>query len=123
MSSLNKRFYEVLENVIRSINNRKLDINGSLPALIKEHEDKISALGLLTDSVLKKDVERLIVDSTKSISSLKDSIEQNKKWLEKDLIELNILQDICPHTNNKFDYTDYHKNEDFHKCLTCGKSY
>ena len=34
--------------------------------------------------------------------------------------ELTILQSVCPHEDTTFDHKDYHKNEDYHKCNTCG---
>ena len=34
--------------------------------------------------------------------------------------ELTILQSVCPHEDTTFDHKDYHKNEDYYKCRTCG---
>ena len=34
--------------------------------------------------------------------------------------ELTILQSVCPHEDTTFDHKDYHKNEDYYKCNTCG---
>jgi len=34
--------------------------------------------------------------------------------------ELTILQLACPHEDITFDHKDYHKNEDYYKCNTCG---
>lgn len=34
--------------------------------------------------------------------------------------ELTILQSVCPHEDTTFDNKDYHKNEDYYKCNTCG---
>lgn len=43
----------------------------------------------------------------------KDEIARIKK-------ELTILQSVCPHEDTTFDHKDYHKNEDYYKCNTCG---
>ena len=43
----------------------------------------------------------------------KDEISRIKK-------ELTILQSVCPHEDTTFDHKDYHKNEDYYKCNTCG---
>ena len=48
-----------------------------------------------------------------------------RKYVYKDEIariekELTILQSVCPHEDTTFDHKDYHKNEDYYKCNTCG---
>ena len=43
----------------------------------------------------------------------KDEIARIKK-------ELTVLQSVCPHEDTTFDHKDYHKNEDYYKCNTCG---
>ena len=34
--------------------------------------------------------------------------------------EITILQSVCPHEYATFDHKDYHKNEYYYKCNTCG---
>ena len=50
---------------------------------------------------------------------------KNRQCIYKDEVagikkELTILQSVCPHEDTTFDHKDYHKNEDYYKCNTCG---
>ena len=50
---------------------------------------------------------------------------ENRQCIYKDEVarikrELTILQSACPHEDTTFDHKDYHKNEDYYKCNTCG---
>ena len=58
---------------------------------------------------LEKQLEKLL----KRKDFHKDEFARIKK-------ELTILQSVCPHEDTTFDHKDYHKNEDYYKCNTCG---
>ena len=99
-------------------------------------ESKEGALKKLENSIAKvQDLLKCLQDGKEIFFGVNSEfIEFWKKQLEKLLKrkdfhkdefariekELTIIQSVCPHEDTTFDHKDYHKNEDYYKCNTCG---
>ena len=118
MNKYEEKFKKVVASKAKSLQAReialkKLEISiASAQELLKNlQDDKEVFFGVKVELIefLKKQLEKLL----KRKDFHKDEFARIKK-------ELTVLQSVCPHEGTTFDHKDYHKNEDYYKCNTCG---
>ena len=118
MNKYEEKFKKVVAAKVKSLESRETSIKkvensiANVQDLLKYLQDgKEIFFGVKSEFIefWKKQLEKLL--SRQCIH--KDEIAKIKK-------ELTILQSVCPHEDTTFDYKDYHKNEDYYKCNTCG---
>lgn len=118
MNNYEEKFKKVVASKVTSLQAREIAIKhleisiASAQELLKNlQDDKEVFFGVKSDFIelWKKQLEKLL--SRQCI--YKDEIARIKE-------ELSILQSVCPHEDTTFDHKDYHKNEDYYKCNTCG---
>ena len=99
---------ESKEIALKKIENSIANVQDSLKYL---QDGKEIFFGVNSEFIefLEKQLEKLL----KRKDFHKDEFARIKK-------ELTILQSVCPHEDTTFDHKDYHKNEDYYKCNTCG---
>jgi hypothetical protein len=127
VTPMNKYENRVREAII-DINNgiqRILDNKSSNDTKLKDLEVRITSCQNVIDNISESSVKDVLHKEIKDLVKSRDSIISDNARLtirHQDLIgNMNFIQrSICPHENSTFDHTDYHKNEDFHKCNLCG---
>ena len=99
---------ESKEGALKKLENSIANVQDSLKYL---QDGKEIFFGVNSEFIefLEKQLEKLL----KRKDFHKDEFARIKK-------ELTILQSVCPHEDTTFDHKDYHKNEDYYKCRTCG---
>jgi excinuclease UvrABC nuclease subunit len=84
---------------------------------------------LVADPIMKKmsktEIETSIEHTTELMKKAAKELDFLQAAQYRDEIarikkELTIVQSVCPHEDTTFDHKDYHKNEDYYKCNTCG---
>ena len=118
MNKYEEKFKKVVAAKVKSLESRETAIKNlgisiaSAQELLKNlQEDKEVFFGVRSELIeyTKKQFEELL--SRQCI--YKDEVAKIKR-------ELTVLQSVCPHEDTTFDHKDYHKNEDYYKCNTCG---
>ena len=118
MNKYEEKFKKVIAAKVTSLESREIAIKhleisvANAQELLKNfQDDKEIFFGVKSEVIefWKKQLEELL----------------SRQWIYKDEIakikkELTILQSVCPHEDTTFDHKDYHKNEDYYKCNTCG---
>ena len=84
-------------------------------------------VGDVNDRAVQDAAAVIVGDKTSFIECVNKQLEElkNRQCIYKDEAarikeELTVLQLACPHEDTTFDHKDYHKNEDYYKCNTCG---
>lgn len=118
MNKYEEKFKKVIASKAKSLQAREIAIKhleisiASAQELLKNlQDDKEVFFGVKVELIefLKKKLEELLYRQC----IYKDEVTRIKK-------ELSLLQSACPHEDTTFDHKDYHKNEDYYKCNTCG---
>lgn len=118
MNKYEEKFKKVVASKAKSLQAGEIAIKhleisiASAQELLKNlQDDKEVFFGVKVELIehTKKQLEKLL--NRKDV--YKDEIARIKK-------ELTILQSVCPHADTTFDHKNYHKNEDYYKCNTCG---
>ena len=118
MNKYEEKFKKVVASKAKSlqsretaINNLEISIVNAIELLKNLHDDKEVFFGVELGYIqyTKKQLEELL----RRKYVYKDEVARIKK-------ELTVLQSVCPHEDTTFDHKDYHKNEDYYKCNTCG---
>jgi hypothetical protein len=126
---INMNPYEVrVRDAIKDINDsikRVIDNKSQNDTKIEELNTRIKSCQVVLDTISDDTVKEVLHKEIKDLVKSRDSIISDNARLtirHQDLIgNMNFIQrSICPHENSTFDHTDYHKNEDFHKCNLCG---
>ncbi len=128
MNKYEEKFKKVVASKAKSLQAReialkKLEISiASAQELLKNLQDSPNGVGALQDD---KEVffgvkVELIEHTKKQLEKLLNRKDVYKSEVAKIKKELTILQSVCPHEDTTFDHKDYHKNEDYYKCNTCG---
>lgn len=99
---------ESKEIALKQLENSIADVQDFLKYL---QDDKEVFFGVKVELIefWEKQLEKLL----KRKDVYKDEVARIRK-------ELTVLQSVCPHEDITFDHKDYHKNEDYYKCNTCG---
>ena len=74
----------------------------------------------MADELVKTSISLSINEYQKEESKIITMIKRHEDNIKTLKMELKVLQDICDHSKTEFDHLDYHKSEEFHKCLLCG---
>lgn len=103
------------EENIRSLKEQIIGYKAQLATLIRLASEN-SELGLeLAFNQGKEKIEN-------TLKSLETQKEHNEIYVEKAQVVLKIYSEyFCPHLNRVYDHTDYHRREDYEKCVLCGK--
>ena len=118
MNKYEEKFKEVVASKAKSLQAREIAIKhleisiASTQELLKNLQDGKEVFFEVKSELIeywKKQLEKLL----KRKDFYKDEVTRIKE-------ELTILQSVCPHEDTTFDHKDYHKNEDYYKCNTCG---
>lgn len=118
MNKYEEKFKKVVASKAKSLQAREIAIKhleisiASAQELLKNlQDDKEVFFGVKVELIefLKKQLEELL--SRQCIYKVEGARIRK---------ELTILQSVCPHEDTTFDHKDYHKNEDYYKCNTCG---
>ena len=118
MNKYEEKFKKVIAAKVTSLESKEIALKqlekhiAFVQELLKNiQDDKEVFFGVKSEVIefWKKQLEKIV-----NIQHIyKDEIARIKK-------ELSILQSVCPHEDTTFDHKDYHKNEDYYKCNTCG---
>ena len=118
MNKYEEKFKKVVASKAKSLQAREIAIKhleisiASTQELLKNLQDGKEVFFEVKSELIeywKKQLEKLL----KMKDFYKDEVARIKK-------ELTIVQSVCPHEDTTFDHKDYHKNEDYYKCNTCG---
>ena len=118
MNKYEEKFKKVVAAKVASLESKEIALKqlsvsiANARELLKSlQDDKEGFFGVNSEFIefWEKQLEKLL----KRKDFHKDKFARIKK-------ELTILQSACPHEDTTFDYKDYHKNEDYYKCNTCG---
>ena len=115
MNKYEEKFKKVVAAKVASLESRETAIN-HLSASIANAQELFKNLQEVPFEVKSEFVEynmKQLGELLRRQCIYKDEIARIKK-------ELTILQSVCPHEDTIFDHKDYHKNEDYYKCNTCG---
>jgi phosphoglycerate-specific signal transduction histidine kinase len=118
MNKYEEKFKKVIAAKVTSLESKEI--------ALKQVEKHIAFVEELLKN-LQDDKEVFFGIKSEVIEFWKKRLEKlpNIRCIYKDEIarirkELIILQSVCPHEDTTFDHKDYHKNEDYYKCNTCG---
>ena len=115
MNKYEEKFKKVVVAKITSLESKKIALK-QLSVSIANAQELLKSLQAVPFGVKSGFIECV----NKQLEELK-----NRQCIYKDEAarikkELTILQLACPHEDTTFDHKDYHKNEDYYKCNTCG---
>ena len=115
MNKYEEKFKKVVVAKITSLESKKIALK-QLSVSIANAQELLKSLQAVPFGVKSGFIECV----NKQLEELK-----NRQCIYKDEAarikkELTILQSVCPHEDTTFDHKDYHKNEDYYKCNTCG---
>lgn len=115
MNKYEEKFKKVIAAKVTSLESKEIALK-QLSVSIANTQELLKSLQAVPFGVKSGFIECV----NKQLEELK-----NRQCIYKDEIarikkELTILQSACPHEDTTFDYKDYHKNEDYYKCNTCG---
>ncbi len=115
MNTYEEKFKKVVAAKVTSLESRETAIK-HLKTSIANAQESLKSLQEVPFEVKSEFVEynmKQLGELLRREYIYKDEIERIEK-------ELTILQSVCPHEDTTFDHKDYHKNEDYYKCNTCG---
>ena len=115
MNKYEEKFKKVVVAKITSLESKKIALK-QLSVSIANAQELLKSLQAVPFGVKSGFIECV----NKQLEELK-----NRQCIYKDEAarikkELTVLQSVCPHEDTTFDHKDYHKNEDYYKCNTCG---
>ena len=115
MNKYEEKFKKVVVAKITSLESKKIALK-QLSVSIANAQELLKSLQAVPFGVKSGFIECV----NKQFEELK-----NRQCIYKDEAarikkELTLLQSVCPHEDTTFDHKDYHKNEDYYKCNTCG---
>ena len=115
MNKYEEKFKKVVATKVTSIESKEIAINHLRVSIANMQE------------FLKNLQEAYFEVKSEHVACAMKQLEEllRRKYVYKDEVarikkELIILQSVCPHEDTTFDHKDYHKNEDYYKCNTCG---
>ena len=115
MNKYEEKFKKVVAAKVTSLESKKIALK-QLSVSIANARELLKSLQEVPFEVKSEFVEynmKQLGELLRRECIYKDEIARIEK-------ELTILQSVCPHEDTTFDHKDYHKNEDYHKCNTCG---
>ena len=115
MNKYEEKFKKVVAAKVASLGSKKIALK-QLSVSIANAQELLKSLQAVPFGVKSGFIECV----NKQLEELK-----NRQCIYKDEAarikkELTVLQSVCPHEDTTFDHKDYHKNEDYYKCNTCG---
>ena len=115
MNKYEEKFKKVVASKAKSLQVKEIALK-QLSVSIANAQELLKSLQAVTFGVKSGFIEC----ANKQLEEMK-----NRQCIYKDEAarikkELTILQLACPHEDTTFDHKDYHKNEDYYKCNTCG---
>ena len=115
MNKYEENFKTVVATKVTSLESKKLALK-QLSVPIAKVRELLKSLQEVPFEVKSEFVEynmKQLGELLRSECIYKDEIARIEK-------EITILQSVCPHEDTTFDHKDYHKNEYYYKCNTCG---
>ena len=118
MNKYEEKFKKVVATKVASLESKEIALKklensiANVQNLLKNLQDGKEVFFEVKSELIeywKKQLEKLL----KRKDFYKDEVARIKE-------ELTVLQSVCPHEDTTFDHKDYHKNEDYYKCNTCG---
>lgn len=118
MNKYEQNFKEQVNWLIQALESEKVELKAKELTIESIEQDLASLSKMVTDTPI---LGELIGTKENQLSFLKHSKEVSKALIDTYSGKLKIFQQICPHENKTYAYTNQHKNEDYYHCNLCNK--
>lgn len=123
MNKYEQRFLEAFHSTKSDIVSLEGDIKKS-QSQIKELEGKILGVTQAQELIQDETASGALIEAIKKlgqqVSAAKSRIEGFEKRLVEKRLMLDVIKLLCPHDKRVFDHEDYHKREEYYRCVLCG---